>query len=144
MRWILSAALLVLPSTVLAEGDVPTRSMVIIDEAATVRDEPPPHGAIGMSTAYRISDGVPARTMEFRKRVLHPGAAIGEHVIAHDEVYYVLSGEGEVVSDGRTARLGAGMAAYLYHGAKVGIRQIGSEPLTLIISYPVERVATDQ
>jgi mannose-6-phosphate isomerase-like protein (cupin superfamily) len=115
--------------------------MVVVDEAATVRDEPPPHGAIGMSTAYRISDGVPARTMEFRKRVLHPGAAIGEHVIAHDEVYYVLSGEGEVVSDGRTAHLGPGMAAYLYTGANVGIRQLGDEPLTLIISYPVDRVA---
>jgi mannose-6-phosphate isomerase-like protein (cupin superfamily) len=124
-----------------ALADEPARSMVVIDEAATVRDEPPPHGAIGMSTAYRISDGVPARTMEFRKRVLHPGAAIGEHVIAHDEVYYVLSGEGEVVSDGRTSRLGPGMAAYLYTGASVGIRQTGDAPLALIISYPVERTA---
>ena len=123
--------------------EAPARPMVVVDEAATVRDEPPPHGAIGMSTAYRISDLVPARTMEFRKRVLHPGAAIGEHVIAHDEVYYVLSGEGEVVSDGQTARLGPGMAAYLYTGANVGIRQLGTDPLTLIISYPVERTADD-
>ena len=115
--------------------------MVVIDEAATVRQEPPPHGAIGMSTAYRISDTVPGRTMEFRKRVLHPGAAIGAHPIAHDEVYYVLSGKGEVESDGKTARLGPGMAAYLYTGAVVGIRQLGDEPLTLIISYPVVKTA---
>jgi len=111
--------------------------MVVVDETAVVRQEAPPHGAIGMSTAYRISDAVPNRTMEFRKRALHVGAAIGEHVIAHDEVYYVLSGEGEVVSDGRTARLKPGMAAYLYSGANVGIRQLGSEPLVLIISYPI-------
>jgi len=114
---------------------------VIIDEAATVRQEPPPHGAIGMSTAYRISDGIPNRTMEFRKRILHVGAAIGAHVINHDEVYYVLSGEGEVTSDGRTANLRAGMAAYLYTGASVGIRQTGAEPLALIISYPVVAAA---
>ena len=83
--------------------------MVVIDEATTVRREPPPHGAIGMSTAYRISDAVPAAaTMEFRRRVLDVGAAIGEHPIAHDEVYYVLSGEGEVVSDGVEARADAG------------------------------------
>lgn len=113
--------------------------MVVVDERAVAREEAPPHGAIGMSTAFRISDGVPQRTMEFRRRVLHVGAAIGMHPIDHDEVYYVLSGEGEVTSDGRTARLGPGTAAYLYSGAKVGIRQLGSEPLNLIISYPVSR-----
>ncbi|MDP9424050.1 MAG: cupin domain-containing protein [Pseudomonadota bacterium] len=111
--------------------------MVVVDEMKVVRQEPPPHGAIGMSTAFRISDAVPNRTMEFRKRALHVGAAIGEHVINHDEVYYVLSGEGEVVSDGRRATLKPGMAAYLYSGAKVGIRQSGKGPLVLIISYPV-------
>lgn len=111
--------------------------MVVVDEQAVVKEEPPPHGAIGMSTAFRISDVVPNRTMEFRKRVLHPGAAIGVHPIAHDEVYYVLSGEGEVVSDGEAARLGPGMAAYLYTGAQVGITQLGDQPLVLIISYPV-------
>jgi mannose-6-phosphate isomerase-like protein (cupin superfamily) len=113
-------------------------AMVVIDERDTVRQEPPPHGEIGMSTAYRISDAAPQpRTMEFRKRVLHPGAAIGIHPIAHDEVYYVLSGIGEVTSDGVTRRVTAGMAAYLYDRAQVGIRQIGKEPLVLIIAYPV-------
>ena len=113
--------------------------MVVVDERQVVRQEPPPHGKIGMSTAYRISDVAPNRTMEFRKRALHRGAAIGAHVIAHDEVYYVLSGEGEVVSDGTTARLTPGMAAYLYSGANVGIRQLGREPLVIIISYPVTK-----
>jgi mannose-6-phosphate isomerase-like protein (cupin superfamily) len=113
-------------------------AMMVIDEAQTVRREPPPHGEIGMSTAYRISDAAPQpRTMEFRRRVLDPGAAIGEHPIAHDEVYYVTAGEGVVVSDGKEARLRPGMAAYLYDGATVGIRQVGDEPLSLIIAYPV-------
>jgi mannose-6-phosphate isomerase-like protein (cupin superfamily) len=112
-------------------------AMVVVDESKVVKQEPPPHGSIGMSTAYRISDAVPNRTMEFRKRVLHAGAAIGEHVIAHDEVYYVLSGEGEVISDGKRAQLKSGMAAYLYSGANVGISQRGRETLTLIIAYPL-------
>jgi mannose-6-phosphate isomerase-like protein (cupin superfamily) len=113
-------------------------AMVVIDEADTVRREPPPHGEIGLSTAYRISDAAPQpRTMEFRRRVLDVGAAIGEHPIAHDEVYYVTAGEGVVVSDGKEARLRPGMAAYLYDGATVGIRQTGDEPLSLIIAYPV-------
>jgi mannose-6-phosphate isomerase-like protein (cupin superfamily) len=109
---------------------------VIVKETDVMRQEAPPHGAIGMSTAYRISDVVPNRTMEFRKRVLHLGAAIGPHPIDHDEVYYVLSGEGVVVSDGVTTKLTPGMAAYLYKGAVVGIRQTGASELALIISYP--------
>ena len=61
---------------------------------------------------------------------------IGLHRLSHDEVYYVLSGRGEVASDGMTQRLAAGMAAYLFAGAEVGIKQMGDEPLALIISYP--------
>ena len=112
-------------------------AMVIVHEENVKQEEAPPHGAIGMSTAYRISDAAPApRAMEFRKRVLHKGAAIGLHPIRHDEVYYVLSGEGDVTSDGITRRMGPGMAAYLYKDAVVGIKQVGPKPLTIIISYP--------
>lgn len=116
-----------------------SRPMVIVDEADTVRTEPPPHGAIGSSTAYRISDSVPRRTMEFRKRILHPGSAIGLHRIAHDEVYYVISGNGVVSSGGVTQPVRTGIAAYLFDGETVGIRQTGSEPLVLIIAYPIPR-----
>jgi mannose-6-phosphate isomerase-like protein (cupin superfamily) len=119
----------------LAEAQAPP--MVVVDEQNVKVEQPAPHGNIGMSTAYRISDAAPGRTMEFRKRTLHVGSAIGEHVIAHDEVYYVLSGEGEVVSDGERAILKPGMAAYLYTGASVGIAQRGGEPLTIIVSYPI-------
>ena len=122
-------ALLVAGSTVPA--------MVVIDEASTMREEAPPHGAIGLSTAYRISDAIPApRSFEFRKRALHVGAAIGIHPIDHDEIYYVLSGTGVVHSDGEEKGLKAGTAAWLYKGSRVGIRQTGSEPLVLIIAYP--------
>ena len=116
--------------------------MVVVDERATVRREAAPHGAIGMSTAYRISDAVPGRNFEFRRRILDPGAAIGPHPLSHDEVYYVLSGEGEVESDGVKRRLTAGMTAYLFERATVGIRQVGAKPLSLIVAYPLkERVA---
>lgn len=130
--WALAGAVQAATATPAAE-----RPMVVIDERQVMRDEPTPHGAIGTSTAYRISDAAPGRTMEFRKRVLHVGAAIGPHPLGHDEVYYVLSGEG-VVSSGKDSRpLKPGMAAYLYTGATVGIRQVGKTPLALIVAYPV-------
>lgn len=124
-----------LAALLLAGANAP--AMIVIDEAETVREEAPPHGAIGMSTAYRISDAIPApRSFEFRKRALQVGAAIGVHPIDHDEIYYVLSGTGVVHSNGAEKELKAGMAAWLYSGATVGIRQTGTEPLVLIIAYP--------
>jgi mannose-6-phosphate isomerase-like protein (cupin superfamily) len=113
--------------------------MVVIDERQTLVREPPPHHGTGMSSAWRISDRVPNRNMEFRKRALDPGATIGLHVLRHDEVYYVVAGTGIVTSDGVQKPLSAGMAAYLYRGANVGIAQTGVEPLVLIISYPVAK-----
>lgn len=123
----------------LAAQAVPAAPMTIVREADVMRREtPPPHGGVGASTAYRLSDQAPRRAMEFRKRVLHAGASIGLHVLTHDEVYYVLEGEGEVTSDGQTRRLGPRTAAYLYEGADVGIRQVGEADLVLLISYPLK------
>ena len=118
--------------------------MVVVSESEVMVREAPPHGAIGMSTAYRISDAAPQpRQMEFRRRVLDVGAAIGAHPIGHDEVYYITAGRGVVVSDGVEAEIGPGMAAYLYERAVVGIRQVGEEPLSIIIAYPVEPKPAD-
>ena len=130
----LTAAIQVEPA---APASPPAGTGVVIREADTLVRQVPPHNGVGMSTAYRISDGVPNRAMEFRKRILHPGAAIGLHPIAHDEVYYVVSGEGEVTSDGVTTSMRAGDAAYLFDGNVVGIRQTGEVDLVLIISYPL-------
>ena len=111
-------------------------AVIIRGEDVMVR-QAPPHNGQGMSTAYRLSDAAPNRNMEFRVRVMHPGATIGLHPIAHDEVYYVVSGVGDVTADGVTSRLNAGDAAYLYDGEVVGIEQVGAEDLVLIIAYPL-------
>ena len=136
---IIAPALAIMLSTTAPAQQPASRPMVIVDEADTMRQEPTPHGAIGLSTAYRISDGVPGRTMEFRKRILRPGSAIGLHRIAHDEVYYVISGTGAVSSGGVTQPVRTGVAAYLFDGETVGIRLTGRDPLVLIIAYPIPR-----
>ena len=117
---------------------VPPRPMVVVREAdVRVVQSPPPHDGVGESTAFRLSDAAPGRNFEFRKRILHRGASIGLHVLSHDEVYYVVSGQGEVASDGRVETIGPETAAYLYDGADVGIKQVGDEDLILIIAYPL-------
>ena len=133
---LLASSFLIACASAPAPKAAPAPAMVIVAGEDVKVEEPPPHGRIGMSTAWRISDAVPERSFEFRKRALHPGSAIGLHPISHDEIYYVLSGEGVVHSDGEEQTLTDGMAAYLYTGATVGIRQVGAEPLVLIIAYP--------
>jgi mannose-6-phosphate isomerase-like protein (cupin superfamily) len=133
------ALLLLAPQA--APASPPAGTARVVHEADTMVRQRPPHDGEGMSTAYRISDVMPNRSMEFRKRVMHPGSSIGAHVIAHDEVYYVISGTGEVVADGKATRVGPGDAAYFYDGNNVGIRQTGDDDLVLLIAYPLSRRA---
>jgi mannose-6-phosphate isomerase-like protein (cupin superfamily) len=120
MSWLL---LLAPAAVIVAEADGRAR------RAAAARRDRHEHRVPAQRQGPRPDHGVPPR-------VLHPGAAIGPHPIDHDEVYYVISGSGEVTSAGKTTPIGPGMAAYFYSGDEVGIRQLGSEPLNLIISYP--------
>lgn len=138
MKYSLFMSLFVLAGCANQDGDNWNRpAAYIVDEDKVTQSEAPPHGAIGSSLAYRISDAAEDRTMEFRRRTLSPGSAVGVHPIGHDEVYYVLSGTGIVTSDGVDTPVGPGFAAYLYEGAEVGIRQTGEEPLDIIIAYPI-------
>lgn len=108
-------------------------------DAEVIHAEPPPHGGSGTSTAYRYFDHVRDAKVIFRKRALHPGASIGMHVLKHDEVYYVVSGTGEVRVDDRSVEVGAGAAIFMYEGAEVGIWQRGEEDLVIIVAYPPAR-----
>ena len=86
--------------------------MVVVREEDVKREEPPPHGNIGMSTAYRISDAVPApRAMEFRKRILHRGAAIGLHPIQYAAIFCVNLAVGSLTPP---------YASLLYLGMRIG------------------------
>jgi mannose-6-phosphate isomerase-like protein (cupin superfamily) len=106
------------------------------EDTAVSRAEPPPHDGTGASTAYRYFDDVTDARVIFRKRALHRGASIGMHVLKHDEVYYVVSGRGELRVDDRRVDLGPATAVFMHEGADVGIWQKGDEDLVVIIAYP--------
>lgn len=106
------------------------------EDAAVMKVEPAPHGAMGNSTAYRYFDDVTDARVIFRKRALHKGSAIGMHVLTHDEVYYVVSGRGRVRVDDRQVEVGPNTAVFMHEGADVGIWQEGDEELVLIVAYP--------
>lgn len=102
----------------------------------TATAEPGPHEGTGKTTAYRYFDEVKNARVIFRKRALHQGASIGMHVLEHDEVYYIVSGRGEVTVDDTKRAVGPDTAIFMHEGADVGIRQVGDADLVVIVSYP--------
>jgi mannose-6-phosphate isomerase-like protein (cupin superfamily) len=105
-------------------------------DSEVARVETPPHDGRGQSTAYRYFDDVPDQRVIFRKRTLHKGAAIGMHVLQHDEVYYVVSGRGVLTVDDTQREVGPDTAIFMHEGADVGLEQRGDEDLVVIVSYP--------
>jgi mannose-6-phosphate isomerase-like protein (cupin superfamily) len=114
----------------------PSGPVVIRYDDAVTRAEPGPHGGGGETTANRYFDDVPDAGLIFRRRALHPGSAIGLHVLRHDEVYYVLAGRGELTVNELEVEVTTGAAIFLREGANVGIRQQGDADLVIIIAYP--------
>ena len=109
---------------------------VLKRDAEVSVDEPAVHHGIGQTTAYRYFDEINAPGVVFRKRALHPGAANGSNTLTHDEVYYVVSGKGELEVDGEKLQVTAGTAVFMAQGATNRLRQLGDEDLVLIIAYP--------
>jgi mannose-6-phosphate isomerase-like protein (cupin superfamily) len=101
-----------------------------------MKAEAGPHEGTGKTTAYRYFDDVQDARVIFRKRALHKGASIGMHVLTHDEVYYVVSGRGELTVDDTKREVGPDTAVFMHEGADVGIRQLGEQDLVVIVSYP--------
>jgi mannose-6-phosphate isomerase-like protein (cupin superfamily) len=111
---------------------------VITHDTLVARKQPGPHGGGGETTAYDFFARVDGMPLVFRKRALHPGSAIGHHPQKEDEVYYVLSGEGEFTLDGAVHRVGPGTAMLTRSGSSHAIRPIGREELVLLIAYPTD------
>ncbi len=136
--WIgLSLCGVLVASTQGGEGSRHVRNRFFVrEDAAVTKAEPPPHGGTGESTAYRYFDDVTDARVIFRKRALHRGASIGMHVLKHDEVYYIVSGRGELRVDDKRVDVGPNTAVFMHEGADVGIWQKGDEALVVIIAYP--------
>jgi len=94
-----------------------------------------PHRGPGRSTGYNFFEKATDFKQVFRKRVLHPGAAIGYHLQKEDEVYYILSGTGVMQMNGQEFPVSAGDAILTRPGSSHGLKQTGKDDLVLIITY---------
>jgi mannose-6-phosphate isomerase-like protein (cupin superfamily) len=96
---------------------------------------PAPHKGPGRSTGYSFFEKAADFKQVFRKRVLHPGAAIGYHPQKEDEVYYILSGTGVMQMNGKEFPVKPGDAILTRPGSSHGLKQTGKDDLALIIVY---------
>jgi mannose-6-phosphate isomerase-like protein (cupin superfamily) len=99
------------------------------------KEEPAPHKGKGHTTAYSFFKDAPDSKITFRKRVLHAGASIGYHLQEEDEVYYILSGTGEMQMNNETFQVQTGDAILTRPGSRHGLQQKGNEDLVIIITY---------
>ena len=114
----------------------PLRASLIAYDSLVARREPGPHNGGGETTAFSFFATENGLSMVFRKRALHPGSAIGYHRNDVDEIYYVLSGRGELALNAERHTVGPGTAILTRAGDSHGLRQVGSDDLVIIITYP--------
>jgi mannose-6-phosphate isomerase-like protein (cupin superfamily) len=126
----------VLPAAVAGDQGSSTRGGVFVQtDAEVAADEAGPHKGGGQTVGHSFFRDLAGLKLVFRKRVLKPGAGIGHHVQAEDEIYYVIGGQGRMTLDGKTVDVGPGTAILTRTGSSHSLRQVGGEDLVLIIVY---------
>ena len=108
---------------------------VVQHDRDVARNEPGTHKGGGETIGYSFFANVPQMRLVFRKRAFKPGSAIGYHEQREDEIYYVLSGRGEMTVDGKTFEMTPGTAVLTRPGSSHGLKQTGTEDLVILINY---------
>jgi mannose-6-phosphate isomerase-like protein (cupin superfamily) len=68
------------------------------------------------------------------EEILPPGCAVSpHHHNAIEEIYYILSGDGEMLVGDETRRVGPGDAVYIPKGHRHSLRNDGVEPIRLLL-----------
>jgi len=118
------------------QGGDPARPSQVVHEDTLARAQPGPHGGAGPTTAYPFFADTQGLPFVLRKRVLHKGAGIGLHPQHKDEIYYIVSGQGSYVLDGKQHDVRAGHALLTRTGSTHALQQVGEEDLVVLLVYP--------
>ena len=110
---------------------------VVENDREVAKEEPGTHNGGGQTIGYSFFKNVPNLKLVFRKRALKPGSGIGLHVQKEDEIYYVLSGRGQMTLDGKTVDVTPGTAVLTRTGSTHSLKQVGTEDLVILINYEI-------
>jgi len=98
-------------------------------------NEKGPHDGGGETTAYPFFSKAADFNIVFRKRTLHSGSSIGYHLQEKNEIYYIVSGNGEMTINGKSFAVSAGDAILTRPGNWHGLKPSKDHDLSLIINY---------
>ncbi len=118
------------------QGGDPAKPSRVVHERDIAVSQPGPHGGAGPTTAYPFFADEKDLPFVMRKRVLHKGAGIGLHPQHKDEIYYIVSGRGSYVLDGKQYDVVAGDALLTRVGSSHALQQVGEEDLVVVLGYP--------
>lgn len=111
------------------------KGYVLENEKNIATSEPGTHNGGGTTTGHSFFKSAKNSKLQFTKRIMHPGSAIGYHLQKEEEIYYIVSGTGEMSMNGTTFRVVAGDAILTLPGSSHGLKQVGEEDLVVIINY---------
>jgi mannose-6-phosphate isomerase-like protein (cupin superfamily) len=132
---VLVVALVVFSAWLAARQQPGLGGYVLEHDSDIAKEQPGTHNGGGRTIGYSFFNDVPNLRLVFRKRALKPGSAIGYHEQKEDEIYYVLSGRGEMTIDGKTFEVRAGDAILTRPGSSHGLKQTGADDLVIMINY---------
>jgi mannose-6-phosphate isomerase-like protein (cupin superfamily) len=101
-------------------------------DTQVAKEEPGTHNGGGQSVGYSFFSKVPNLKLVFRKRAFHPGSGVGLHEQKEDEIYYVLSGRGQMTLDGKTVDVTPGTAVLTRTGSSHSLKQAAPGPRIMI------------
>ena len=92
-------------------------------------------------TVVRTGDvSVPGREAVIANVEIAPGGSVGRHTHPGDEISYVVSGEGEILMEGKPPlKIKPGDGFVVPGGTKHDAHNTGEQPLKLIAVYVVEK-----
>jgi len=108
---------------------------IVEHDADIAKTEPGTHNGGGTTIGYSFFSKTPKLGLVFRKRSFRPGSCIGYHLQTEDEIYYVLSGRGEMTVDDKKFEVTPGTAVLTRPGSSHGLKQVGNEDLVILINY---------
>lgn len=108
---------------------------VLEQDMQVAKEQPGPHDGGGKTIGYSFFDGVADYKTAFKKRTLKPGSSIGYHLQQDDEIYYILSGTGEMKMNGKIFPVKPGDAILTRPGSSHSLTPDQNKELTLIIVY---------
>lgn len=116
---------------------------VLEHDVQVAKEQSGPHNGSGKTIGFSFFDDVADYHTAFKKRILKPGSSIGYHQQKEDEIYYVISGTGEMQMNEKTFSVKPGDAILTRTGSSHGIAANGEKDLVLIIVYEKKQDTRD-